>query len=199
MSTLTEQILRLASNRHEGEAVSPKEFLHLAGRAAVDQALSRLAHEGKLLRVVRGAYVAPVVGRFGARPPSPEQTVRAFALRRGEAIAAHGAAAANALGLTTQVPTREVFVTSGRSRKLSFGKRVVELKHAPRWQLVLGERPAGAAVRALAWLGPKHARASLANLRKQFAPAEWKALAASRALLPSWMAQAVGEANAAHP
>lgn len=197
MSALTEQILRLTSSRSEGEVISPREFLHLAGRAAVDQALSRLARQGKLMRVTRGAYVAPVVGRFGSRPPSPEKTVRSLAEKNGEVVVAHGAAAANALGLTTQVPSREVFVTSGRNRRLSFGSRVVELKHAPRWQLALGERPAGAAVRALAWLGPQHARESLVNIRKRFAPVEWAALTKSRSALPSWMAQAVGEANSA--
>ena len=35
-----------------------------------------------------------------------------------ETVVAHGAAEANALGLTTQVPTREVFFTSGPSRKM---------------------------------------------------------------------------------
>jgi len=37
---------------------------------------------------------------------------------RGETIAPHGAAAANRLGLTTQVPMRTTYLTSGRSRPL---------------------------------------------------------------------------------
>ena len=45
-----------------------------------------------------------------------------------------GAAAANALGLTTQVPVRSVYLTSGRSRTMILGKQVIELQHAPRWQ-----------------------------------------------------------------
>lgn len=53
----------------------------------------------------------------------------------------HGAAEANALGLTTQVPTREVFLTSGPTRKLQLGKRQIELKHGNRWQLALGKPP----------------------------------------------------------
>jgi hypothetical protein len=59
--------------------------------------------------------------------------------------------------LTTQVPVRSVYLTSGRSRKMHLGKQVVELRHAPRWQLALANRPAGEAVRALAWLGPERA------------------------------------------
>ena len=98
-------------------------------RAAVDQALSRLAKEGCVLRVARGSYVLPVVGRFGSRSPSTETVVAAIEAQSGETIVASGATCANAMGLTTQVPTREVFITSGRSRTIKLGARSIELKH----------------------------------------------------------------------
>lgn len=196
MSALVEHILRAASGLEEGAVLLPKEFLYLASRAAIDQALSRLTREGKLIRVARGAYVAPLSGRFGVRPPPPEKAIESIARKSGETIVPHGAAAANALGLTTQVPVREIFLTSGRSRRLKFGARVVELKHAPRWQLALGGTEAGAAVRALAWLGPEHAARGLAMLKRSLAPSSWKTLVESRAVLPTWMARAVGEAGA---
>ena len=193
MSRLTEAILSTAESLPEGGLLSPKEFLHLGARAAVDQALARLAREGKLLRVGRGAYVSPVSGRFGSRPPSTESLMQALEAQCGETIVANGAAEANALGLTTQVPTREVFITSGPSRTLMLGNRAVELKHGNRWQLALGKRPAGKAVRALSWLGPARARAALSVLKATLPAAEWEAMRATRAALPGWMAQAVGE------
>jgi len=66
----------------------------------VDQAFSRLAKAGKLLRVARGTYAAPVRSRFGTRPPAPEKIIKALAERNGEIVVPHGANAANALGLT---------------------------------------------------------------------------------------------------
>jgi hypothetical protein len=173
--------------------LSPKEFLHLGSRAAVDKTLSRLAQEGQLMRVSRGTYVAPCQGRFGARPPSTASVVRAIETSGGETVVATGAAEANALGLTTQVPTREVFFTSGPSRKLQLGNRCVELKHGNRWQLLLGKRPAGRAIRALYWLGPEAAPAALKQLRTKLSEPEWEAVRSVRALLPSWMAKAVSE------
>jgi predicted transcriptional regulator of viral defense system len=122
-----------------------KASLHLGSRAAVDQALSRLVRRGNLMRASRGIYVRPVQGKFGSRPPSVATLVRTLCTRRGKTIAPHGAAAANALGLTTQVPAREVYLTSGRSRQLRLRAQTVELRHAPSWQLLLPERPAGAA------------------------------------------------------
>lgn len=145
--------------------MSPKEFLHLGSRAAIDQALSRLTKEGKLLRVARGTYVLPVSNRFGTRAPAPEKVVQALAAQSGEVVTPHGANAANALGLTQQVPIREVYLTSGRTRKLKLGRFEV-MKHAPRCMLALGAGPAGAAVRALAWMGPAHVGESLAALRR---------------------------------
>ena len=197
MNTLPETILRQAQSLPEGGVLSPKEFLHLGSRSAVDQAFSRLAKAGKLLRVARGAYAAPVSSRFGSRAPAPEKVVQALAEQSGEIVVPHGASAANALGLTQQVPIREVYLTSGRTRKLKLGRSEVLVKHAPRWMLALGARPAGAAVRALAWIGPSHAGESLTTLHRTLSHAEWQALASARASLPGWMAQAIGK-EAAH-
>jgi len=173
--------------------LSPKEFLHLASRAAVDQTFSRLAREGHLLRVGRGTYTRPVSGRFGVRPPSAEAIIEAIESTTGEVVVSHGAAEANALGLTTQVPTREVSLTSGPTRKLHLGKRQIELKHGNRWQLALGKRPAGRVIRALSWLGPEQAGAALKSLSTRISTEEWQAMRAARATLPGWMAQAVSE------
>jgi hypothetical protein len=193
MKTLPEAILAYANSLPEGGVLSPKEFLHLGSRSAIDQALSRLAREGGLLRVGRGVYVAPVSGRFGIRPPAPGKVVESLAVQSGEVVAPHGAAAANALGLTQQVPFREVYVTSGRTRKIQLGRSEVLVKHVPNWMLALGTGPAGSAVRALAWMGPELARQSIATLRQTLPSHEWASLASARAGLPSWMARAVGE------
>ncbi|MDA0892119.1 MAG: DUF6088 family protein [Proteobacteria bacterium] len=194
MSQLTQTILLQAQSLPEGGLLSPKEFLHLGSRAAIDQTLSRLAREGKLLRVGRGAYSLPIQGRFGMRPPSTESVVQAIESTSGETVVASGAAEANGLGLTTQVPTREVYLTSGPSRLLKLGNREIELKHGNRWQMLLGKRPAGKAIRALIWLGPEQAPMVLEALRSKLPSEEWEAMCQARSRLPSWMAKAVSEA-----
>lgn len=193
MNTLPATILNQAHALPEGGVLSPKEFLHLGNRAAIDQAFSRLNKDGKLLRVARGIYVAPVSSRFGSRAPSPEKVIQAMAKQSGEIIVSHGASSANALGLTQQVPIREVYLTSGKTRELTIGHSIVLIKHAPPWMMALGTRPAGAAVRALAWMGPLHIGKSLASLRRTLPSAEWQTLTNARASLPSWMAQAIGK------
>jgi hypothetical protein len=194
MTRLTEQILAHMTDLPEGAPVSAKGLLHLGNRPAVDQALSRLTERGQLIRAGRGVYMRPIASRFGTRAPSVEQAVEAVATQKGEIIVSNGAAAANALGLTTQVPVRSVYLTSGRSRMMHLGKQVVELRHAPRWQLVLANRPGGEAVRALAWLGPEKVEAALKTLKRRMPPDVFGELVGAAPQLPTWLARSVGKA-----
>lgn len=144
MQTLTHQVLEHAAGMPEGRPLVAKELLHLGKRAAVvDQVLSRLVQRETLLRAGRGIYVLPVESRFGSWAPSTANMVEGLASPRGETIVSHGASAANALGLTTQIPMRAVYLTSGRSRRLKLGAQAVELRHAPMWQLIFPGRAAG--------------------------------------------------------
>ena len=145
------------------------------------------------MRVGRGLYVRPIEGRFGIRPPEASKVIRALVEQRGESIVPHGAASANELGLTTQVPVREVYLTSGPTRKLKLGKQIVELRHAPAWQLALPGRPAGGVIRALAWMGPENASSAIEAVRSQLTELERNAIVELRRLLPTWMAQQVSK------
>ena len=120
--------------------------------------------------------------------------MRAVSEQRGEVVASNGAAAANALGLTTQVPVRMVYLTNGRSRTFSVGKQTVEFQHAPAWQLLLADRPAGEAVRALAWLGPEKAGPALETLKRKLGPSAFGELVTVGPRLPTWLARSVSQA-----
>ena len=194
MQRLTEQILAHAERLPEGTPLTAKGLLHLGSRAGVDQALSRLAERGQLIRAGRGLYLRPITSRFGTRSPSVERTVEALAIQRGEVIVPNGAAAANTLGLTTQVPVRSVYLTSGRSRTIPLGKQVVELHHAPRWQLALADKPAGQAVRALAWLGPEKVDLALSTLKQKLPAPAFAELVTAAPQFPTWLARSVSKA-----
>lgn len=197
MKPLAAQILEYAAVLPEGATLRAKELLHLGSRAGVDQALSRLERSGAILRITRGVYVRPVQGRYGPRTPSPSTIVEAISHATGETITPHGAAAANTLGLSTQVPMRPIYLTSGPSRRLKLGGQMLELRHAPGWQLLLPGKAAGDAVRALSWGGAKQAHRSLETLRRKLPREELQSLTALRGRLPTWLAQEVSSlANA---
>jgi hypothetical protein len=194
MPPLSAQILEAAGRRPEGSLLAAKQFLALGKRGAVDQALRRLASRGQLVKITRGRYALPVCSRFGIRPPAPELVMSSLKSELGEELVSSGVAAANALGLTTQMPVQQTFLSRTRSSKrYRFGKQEICLRQAPRWQFLLADRPAGQAIRALAWLGPDQAGAALPKLRKVLPAEEWNALLAVRAELPLWMVEFLNE------
>jgi len=196
MQTVAENILNEAKTLPEGALISAKEFLHLGTRAAVDQALARLKQREELMPLYRGVYVRPVKTRFGMRAPAPEKVVEAIAATRAETVVPHGAAAANALGLTTQVPTKLVYLTSGKSRTFKLGAQAVEMRHAPQWMLLPSHPQAGQAVRALTWLGEHRAPEALAALKQKIPQLAFNELAALRPALPEWLSKSITQALA---
>jgi hypothetical protein len=191
MKTIAREILAHAAGLPEGTPLTAKALLHLGSRAAIDQTLARLAQRGSLLRAGRGLYVRPIEGRFGTRAPSVAKLAEGLANQHGETVVSHGAAAANALGLTTQVPMRAVYLTSGPNRRLKLGAQMIEMRHAPRWQLMLPGQTAGEVLRALAWLGPGKAGRAISKLRAMLPLSELQEITSARSRLPTWMAREV--------
>ncbi|WP_223834828.1 DUF6088 family protein [Pseudomonas sp. JM0905a] len=194
MPSIPQAILERCRSLAEGVVLAPKEFLHLGSRYAVDQAFSRLAKAGHLIRIGRGLYVSPVQTNNQTRAPSLERVAESLAAQGKQRIAVNGARAAKSLGLTQNSPREGVFLTTGRSRQLQIGDATVALQHAPYWMLALGSSRAGDAIRALAWMGRDHVDAATSALYQRLPRDEWDTLASVRASLPSWMAVSIGKA-----
>ena len=193
MSSLSQQIMQLVEEAPEGAPLCSNALLDLGKRPAIDQALSRLARNGSLLRIGQGVYVRPVMTRFGPRPPSIEKVIPALAKLWNETIVPDGSHSANVLGLTTQVPIQPVYLTSGRDRKLRLGEQTVLLRHAPAWQLIAPGRPAGDAIRALGWLGPAAVAEHIGAVNRKLTNEDLQELAASRARMPAWLTESVSD------
>ncbi len=149
------------------------------------------------MRICQGVYMRPIETRFGVRAPRVAKAIAALSQMWGETIVPCGGAAANCLRLTTQNPVRAVYLTSGPNRRLHFGSSIVELRHAPRWQLAAPHRKAGDVIRALAWLGPEEVEDGLEAVLPTLSEADREELAAARAIMPIWMAEPVS-ARLAH-
>lgn len=195
MLNLKEHILNIAQEAEEGVLLSPKEFLHLASRDAVDQAFSRLVKEGELYRVGRGLYAAPVHSKFGTRPPSSAAIVKFLTETQGEIIVPTGASAANVLGLTTQMPMVEVYLTSGPSRNLTLGRRTVEFRNASWEYLALGNKLSGQVIRALMSQGEEFAPKGLQKLTSRLEAKDWQEMLSIRSMLPDWLAKLLSRSS----
>ena len=192
MSELTRAIVDELKRAPEGGLVVPKHFLHLASRAAIDQALGRLAKSGQVVRIARGIYCAPITSKYGHYLPEAEHVIAHLQALTGDTIVSHPARAANDFGLTAQVPVREIYLTSGAFKRLELGSQTVDLHRGKPWQFLWGNSPAGHAVRALGWGVPEGIAERVSVVRQMIDRTEWQKVFQARAKLPGWMAKEIG-------
>ena len=88
-----------------------------------------------------------------------------------------------------------IYWTSGRSRKLTLGKLVIQLVHVPSWQLAFAKERAGEIVRALAWAGPERVQAVLKDIEGKVPRTEIQKVAQQISRFPSWMASALSRST----
>lgn len=95
--------------------------------------LSLMASFNVLERLAKGIYYKPIVTEYGNVYPSAEAIVKAIAEHEHAEIQPTGEAALNALGMSTQVPMKPVYLTTGSPRVLNIGRKQIRLKRrAPR-------------------------------------------------------------------
>jgi len=174
--------------KHRGWVFTPREFAAIGSRAAIDQALSRLQRAGKIRRLARGIYEYPRVHpKIGVLSPTPESVARAMAARTGSRFIVSGSSALNLLGLSTQVPIQNLFLTEGPSKTVQIGKQTVTLKHAAPSKLLGAGTRAGTILQAVRSYGHKRAREIPVKLLAERIPAEVKSeLSRLAPLAPSW-------------
>lgn len=172
---ISHKILKRIQGSGRGSVFITADFSALGSRAAVDQALSRLARQGRVQRLKAGIYYFPTHSRLLKRDvaAAPEKVAAAIARKNGWTVEASGATAANQLGLSTQVPARIVLRTDGSSRTIDVGGWKIELRHTvPRF---LGRgRHSPRLLQGLRWMGPngitpetiRHLKSSLPTAAK---------------------------------
>lgn len=148
------KIKRRIAAKGRGTVFVPGDFLDIGSRAAVDQALSRLASQGVIRRLARGVYDYPKQSRrLGELSPDTDAVARAIARKDSHVVEVSPARAANMLGLTTQVPAKAVYLTSGPSRVRQIGRQSIIMRKAAAKNLVGAGRPTGIVFQALRYFG----------------------------------------------
>jgi len=176
-----------------GCTFAAKDFLDIASRPTVDQALRRLAQDGTIRRIGTGLYDYPRVNpRIGTIAPDIDAVARKIADKNGQTIQIAGAHAANALGLSTQVPAQRVYVTDGGYKTKRIGKQTIQFRHAAPRNMLGAGTTAGTVFQALRYLGPNGVDDGVVDrLRRALDPKTKSDLARNLDLMPRWMAKAI--------
>src|ERR1051326_8526689 len=146
-------ILRSLRAARVGSVFTSRHFADVGSAEAVRKALSRLVKAGKIRRIRRGLYDLPQPHPItGQTAPNIKATVAALMEGSHAQWQFTGAYAANALGLSDQVPAKIIILTDGVQRKMSLGKLVLIFRRAaPRNLLGAGHR-SGLVIQALRYL-----------------------------------------------
>lgn len=182
-------ILRSMRAAPSASVFAPRRFTEFGSPDAVRKALSRLVKAGKIQRVRRGLYHLPrphpIIGQTG---PDIMATVRALMEGSHAQWQFTGAYAANALGLSDQVPAKIIILTDGIARKVALGKLTLVFRRAAPRNLLGAGRSAGLVIQALRYLkGSPEMGNHVSKLGRDLDAGTKKDLAALAPKLPAWM------------
>lgn len=193
MPAAADRIIKRVRGKGRGWVFTPKDFLDLGTRASIDMALTRLVQAGHIRRIGRGLYDYPKLHtKLGALTPDTDTIVQAMATQSGDKVFSSGALAANRLGISTQVPAKASYATSGPSRVKKIAGRTIALKRsrAP----ILDDASVGAntVLQLLSHVGKANIDDDLIyRCAASLDDHDLRLLKKSLALMPGWMSDAV--------
>lgn len=148
--TITRSVADKVKEAKPGTVFFPADLLEFGAPDAIHQTFSRLAKNKTLLRLAKGIYVKPTMDpELGALRPSLENVAQQIAERDKVVIRPTGAAALNKLGLSTQIPTKVVYLTNGNPKRIQVGRSTIVFKKTTHKQLAVQPETIFLAIQAL--------------------------------------------------
>ena len=172
-----------------GWIFSASNFSGVAPHNTIDQTLLRLSKTGQIRKISTGLFWIPKAHPLlGPLSPSVEDMVQAYGRKFGYQLQVHPLKAANLLGLSQQVPAKNIYLTDGPNRSLTLNGQVVTLKHVcPRKLLGIGTK-AGLIIQALYAFGGKNIdKPLMSKLKALIDKDDQQKLQEYLAFLPGWM------------
>jgi len=187
--SIDSRVLAAIRSRGRGAVFVSADFLGIGSREAVDVTLHRLARKGTIRRLARGVYDYPKQHpMLGLLAPSAEVVAKAMSGRDRTRLQPAGAYAANALGLSEQVPAKAVFLTDGPSRTVRIGPTTIQLRRTTARNMAAAGRLSGLLIQALRELGEENVTPERLEHLKRIIPAsERRELLNDLVLAPAWM------------
>ncbi|HLY91353.1 MAG TPA: DUF6088 family protein [Acetobacteraceae bacterium] len=191
--------MKRVRGKGRGWVFTPKHFIDLGTRGSVDMALSRLAQAGSIRRIGRGLYDYPRLHpKLGTLSPDANRIADALSIQTGDKLAPSGAAATNYLGLSTQVPAKASYATSGRTRTRKAAGRSVTLRHSRAPVLDQASDTGNSVLQALAHLGKQNIDDDIIrSFARRIDDRDMKVLAQGRPLMSGWMGDVILKIEAA--
>lgn len=128
-NSISDIIERRIIHQKHGRIIFQSDFRGIGSAAAINISLARLTNRGLIRRLAHGIYYKPKKDSiFGELSPSVEEIAEAIAIKEHINIRPAGLYALHKLGISTQVPTKLIYLTDGQRRKLIIGNTELNFK-----------------------------------------------------------------------
>lgn len=153
----TDKVKEIILSHKPGWVFSHVDFSEVGNLATVERILSRLLEEKKINRIRRGLYYIPELSRWGEVPPAQSEVVKALSRSMHTDFLLDGANALHKLGLTNQIPMKQVYLTDKQINTISIGKVAIEFRKVSSKKLSGSNNRAGMYLSAIEYLGKSEA------------------------------------------
>jgi len=149
-SSISQSVANRVKDAKPGTIFFPGDLLEFGSPEAIHTTFSRLVGTKQLIRLAKGIYLKPQMDpELGPLKLSLEDLARTVAERDKVVIRPTGAYALNRLGLSTQVPTRVVFLTSGNPKNIKVGNSTLVFQKTTPKQLAVEQENIFLVIQAL--------------------------------------------------
>lgn len=177
-----------------GSVFVTTDFADLGEKKTVNMALIRLAEEGLIKNVMFGVYYKPEYNELLDEDiaPFPDDVAHAIARNFGWTIVPCGDTALNLLCLSTQVPSRWVYVSDGAYKEYSYRNTTIKFKRTTNKEISNLSFKTALTIQALKALGKEHVTDSvIRKLRRALTEEEKKNMFTEAKSATAWVYQII--------
>ena len=187
--SVRERISDFIEKQPNGTVFFPQDFKTLGSPEAIRIALYRMVKNKEIMRYDQGIYYCPeedsIIGKVR---PSLREVAYAIAKRDKARIIPTGVSALNLLGLSPQIPTKEVYLTDGSPRKILINRSTLLFKRTSTKNLSFTGELTSLVVQALKAIGKDNLTDDIELKVIQFLKKEDKATVLKDSVLaPNWI------------
>ncbi len=169
MSELKKEILNRIDEKEYG-AFTTSDFIDMDNYKTISKTLERFENEKIIKRIRRGVYYRPKHNNLLGIDESPDinQVALAIARQLNIIIIPSGNFALNIIGLSTQVPSKYIYVTNGAYNEYEVGNNKIYFKHSTSREITALDNRILISIQALKTIGKGNVDSSIRDKLSTF-------------------------------
>ncbi len=196
MKSIEDRVIARIYGYGRGWVFSKIDFADLGGLSTIDWVLYKLEKKGTVNRVIRGIYYYPQDSSLLKEqlPVEIPKVAQALARKFKWQIEPSGETALNILGFSTQIPSKYIYITNGRSKTYKIQNRELQFKKGMLKETNFKYHESALLVQALRSLGKEHLTGkNLAIFRTAIDSAKYMQIKKDTRSVTGWIFKAIQE------